>query len=1196
MGFRLNKPGCVLAVLAVAAVTLGSALVGAQESILFSFNGSNGANPNSGLIADAKGNFYGTTVAGGVFGLYGTVYELSPASGGGWTYSLLYEFGNVSGDGNQPLGGLIFDAAGNLYGTTSTGGSANGGTVYELSPTGSGTWTEKVLYSLGSAVGDGVTPKRGSLVMDSKGNLYGTAYVGGAHNVGAVFELSPGSGGTWTEKVLYSFGASNVDGSGPKGGVILDAAGNLYGTTYGGGGVNGQGTVYELSPGTGGTWTETVIHSFNDANLVDGANPYAGVILDAQGNLYGTTYSGGGFALGAVYELSPTASGVWTEQILHSFTGGLTNGDGDYPVGGLTFDAAGNLYGTTSAGGIPNVGTVFEVSRIAGVWQERVVYTFANVQSDGSGPYDAPIFDAAGNLYGTTSAGGSNSFGLDGTIFEIAGVVTAAPQFSPPGGAYSTAQTVSLSDATAGAAMYYSINGSLVSTKYTAPIKVSASEIITAIAVTNTLPASQSAMAAYQIGTVAATPVFIPGAGTYTLPQSVMIIDAAPGATIHYTTNGSTPTTSSPVYTGPITVTTTTTIKAIAAAPGYTNSPVGTAKYTITPVVPPTEKLLYSFGATSTDGDIPLGNLIFDTAGNLYGTTEYGGANQITYAGKTTYAGTVFELSPATGGGWTEKVLYNFGATATDGAHPLANLVLDSKGNLYGTTYGGGQWGLGTAFELSPGSGGTWTETILHSFGGYLTDGEVPESGLVFDSKGNLYGTTEAGGAYDTTWGGASNGFGTVFELSPVTGGGWTETVLYSFNYLSGTDGYYPTTGVVFDSKGNLYGTTTSGGSGQDLEGGGTVYELVPAGGGGWTEKVLYSFGGGSTNGYRIDGGVILDAAGNIYGTAASGGNGFDLDGTLFELSPVGGGWTETVLHSFGAYETDGINPNAGLIFDAAGNLYGTTSGGGANGYGTVFQMTPVTGGGWTESVLHSFNLTATDGANPYASLILDASGNLYGTTAFGGANGPSTGTTTGGAVFEVETAGNKTATATVLASSLNPSTYGQSVTLTATVTASSGTPTGTVTFKNGTATLGTVTLSGGVAKYTTTKLTGGTHSLTAIYNGSATFLSSTSTAVSQVVKKATTTTAVVSSQNPSTVGQSVTFTATVTPEFSGTTATGSVTFYDGTVKLGSVTLSAGAAKYTTSTLTKGTHTIKGTYAGNGNFLTSSGAVSQTVN
>lgn len=1194
----------IITLFAVALFALGisTKMAVAQESVIYSFvyGTSDGLDPYGGLVSDGAGNLYGTTDQGGSvgspFGADGTVFELSPATGGGWTEKVIYNFGSYSGDGINPLASMVFDAQGNLYGTTSAGGANNSsGTVFELSPGTGGVWTEKVLYSFGASGTDGVQPAYGTLAFDAKGNLYGTTHKGGANAVGIVWELVVGAGNTWTEKVLYNFGASTTDGASPTSGVILDAAGNLYGTTYSGG-ANGYGTVYEMVAGAGGTWTEKILHSFS-LNLIDGALPTGGVIFDPAGNLYGTTKYGGAFGngdgLGAVYELSQTAEGTWTEQILHSFTGGLTNGDGDYPIAGLTFDAAGNLYGTTSGGGVPAEGMVFELSRGAAGWTEQVLYAFSAAGSDGHVPYAGVIFDAGGNLYGTTTGGGSNSFGLYGAVFEIANVVTPAPQFSPPSGAYSAGQTVTISDTATKSTIYYTVNGGTSPIQYKAPVKVTSSETLTAYAISGTLPQSQAGVANYQIGSVAATPWFSPPAGTYTAAQSVTIHDAAPEATIYYTTNGTTPTTASPKYTGPISVKATETIEALAVASGYSDSAVGSAKYTITIVTPPTEKLLYSLGATSSDSGVPLANLVLDGKGNLYGTTKYGGTNDITYSGNTTTAGTAFELSPATGGGWTEKVLYNFGATTSDGALPITGMIFDSKGNLYGTTLAGGSNGLGTVFELSPGTGGNWTEKVLYSFGASLSDGKSPEGGLIFDSNGNLYGTTNIGGASDSTFGG---GYGTVYEMSPGTGGTWTEQVIYNFSYLSQNDGYFPASSLVFDTNGNLYGTTADGGSAQDLQGGGTVFELSPTGGSGWAEKVLYNFGGGSPQGYTIDGGVVLDATGHLYGTAHSGGNGFGLDGTLFELSPgTGGTWTFQVLHSFGAYETDGINPQAGLVFDTTGNLYGTTYAGGANGYGTVFEMSPQTGGGWIESVVHSFNLSSTDGADPSASLILDASGNLYGTTAYGGAHSGSTSGTTGGTVFEIVSSNTTQSTTTTLVSSVNPSAYGQSVIFTAAVKAASGTPAGTVTFKNGTVTVATITLSAGVAKYTNKTFAVGTHSITAVYNGSASFATSTSSPVSQVVNKATTTTALVSSANPSVFGESVTFTATVAPEFSGVPA-GTVTFKNGTVILASVTLSAGVAKYTNTTLGVGTHTITAVYNGSTAFTTStSTAASQVV-
>jgi uncharacterized repeat protein (TIGR03803 family) len=210
-----------------------------------------------------------------------------------------------------------------------------------------------------------------------------------------VFELTPTAGGGWTEKVLYSFG-NGTDGAYPLAGLIFDAARNLYGTTSGGG-TYGDGTVFELTPAGGGGWTEKVLYSFG--NGTDGSDPWAGLIFDAVGNLYGTTYGGGTYNYGTVFELTPTAGGGWTEKVLHNFNYNGT--DGDYPYAGLIFDAARNLYGTTLGGGTYNSGTVFRVNAVGGRVRVQVLHSFGNGTA-GWEPYAGLIFDAVGNLYGTT--------------------------------------------------------------------------------------------------------------------------------------------------------------------------------------------------------------------------------------------------------------------------------------------------------------------------------------------------------------------------------------------------------------------------------------------------------------------------------------------------------------------------------------------------------------------------------------------------------------------------------------------------------------------------------------------------------------------------------------------------------------------------------------------------------------------------
>ena len=348
------------------------------------------------------------------------------------------------------------------------------------------------------------------------------------------------------------------------------------------------------------------------------------------------------------------------------------------------------------------------------------------------------------------------------------------------------------------------------------------------------------------------------------------------------------------------------------------------------------------------------------------------------YGGEYGY-GTVFELKWEDNGEWTEKVLHSFNFNGKDGAYPYAGLIFDAKGNLYGTTYAGGTNGFGAVFELRF-TKGSWTEQVLHSFNPGGGDGAVPEAGLIFDPKGNLYGTTLQGGTY---------GDGTVFELIWGSDGEWTEKVLHSFNANS-RDAAFPEASLVFDCKGNLYGTTYGGGTYSD----GTVFQLRPGTNGTWTAKVLHSFNFNGEDGFLPEAALIFDEKGNLYGTTSDGGA--YNNGTAFELIPTNSGkWTEKVLHSFDHNTDGGSVLFAGLVFNAKRNLYGTTYVGGAYSFGTVFKLIPEKNGEWTEKVLHAFNPNGEDGLFSTAGIILDKSGNLYGVTNAGGSSG-------NGVVFEI--------------------------------------------------------------------------------------------------------------------------------------------------------------------------------------------------
>jgi uncharacterized repeat protein (TIGR03803 family) len=325
-----------------------------------------------------------------------------------------------------------------------------------------------------------------------------------------------------------------------------------------------------------------------------------------------------------------------------------------------------------------------------------------------------------------------------------------------------------------------------------------------------------------------------------------------------------------------------------------------------------------------------------------------------------------WELAPRASAASKLESLYKF-EDYLNGDNPVAGLTYDAAGNLYGTTKFGG--GAGDVFELTPNSDGSWTESVIHTLSGL--EGENPVAALTFDSAGNLYGTTEYGGP---------NRQGVVYELMPNGDGTWKYNVLYTFCSLSNCDdGSNPESNVIFDKNGNLYGTTSLG----DPSNGGVVYKLAPNGSGGWTENVIYSFTTGLDGGTPLAG-LIFDKAGNLYGTTVENGLGY---GTVFELSPnQDGGWTESTLYRFCRLENcrDGGQPFGALTLDAAGSLYGTTKDLGAYGYGNVFEVTPTTKGLWNEKVLHQFT-NGNDGADPYAGVTFDSAGSLYGTTYSGG-------------------------------------------------------------------------------------------------------------------------------------------------------------------------------------------------------------------
>jgi uncharacterized repeat protein (TIGR03803 family) len=383
------------------------------------------------------------------------------------------------------------------------------------------------------------------------------------------------------------------------------------------------------------------------------------------------------------------------------------------------------------------------------------------------------------------------------------------------------------------------------------------------------------------------------------------------------------------------------------------------------------EKMIHSFTLSTSDGNQPIGALVADNAGNLYGTASLGGSSPNCHSWG---CGIVFELSPRGGSGWVETIIHNFQGGPNDGALP-DSLVFDKSDNLYGTS-------PLLVFELSPPAapGDAWTETVLFQFPADGSLGSLATGKLVFDGVGNLYGTTYEGGEIGTN-------AGTVFQLKPpaVSGAGWTHRILHNFGGFQG-DGTNPNRGALAFRKGVLYGTTEWGGA----DDAGTVFRLVQKNGV-WREEILYNFKGSPDGGQPL-GDLIFDDAGSLYGTTFFGGTDACIRGcgTIYKIFPPdapGNPWLERVLYRFHS-NGDGNHPWAGLIHDKAGNLYGTASGGNFGGpSGVVFRLKPptVSGGAWTETPLYHFAGQPDDGSYPMAEPLL-LNGALYGTTEVGGA------------------------------------------------------------------------------------------------------------------------------------------------------------------------------------------------------------------
>ncbi len=698
--------------------------------------------------------------------------------------------------GSGPIG-LLRSASGTMFGTAYEGGAHGWGVVYELTAAAK----QKVLYNFTGGA-DGGLPYS-PVTRDSGGNLYGTTYSGGASGKGVVYKVTLSG----EESVLYSF-TGGADGANPIAGVILDPEDNLYGTTWLGG--TGFGVVFKLTP----SGQETVLYSFT--GFSDGGVPAGGVVRDRSGNLYGAT-SFYGSGSGVVYKIK--ASGAFS--VIYTFTGGQ---DGGFPSMGLIRDSADNLYGATQQGGADNFGVVFKLTPSG---QETVLNSFTG-GFGGSYP-DSLVEDSSGNFWGTTGQGGANNVGV---IFEIPAVGITQVLYSLNGGP--------AGPGTPGGALALDSEGNLYGTTVSGGTG-------------NQGVVYKFVPTAGQVDTV----YNFPSRGDGAFPEYGNLVRDAAGNL--YGTTGSGGTSGWGVI--------------------YKLHANGA------------ESILHSFTGGE-DGGEPQSGLIRDSSGNLYGTTSYGAGN----------FGTVFKLSAA--GEFT--TLHSFSGR-TDGGNPQGYLALDTEGNLYGSTIYDGADGQGVIFEIN-----NFDQfSVLYTFTGGA-DGGLPFAGVTVDAAGNLYGTTIAGGEY---------GWGVVFKLIP----GGPETVLYNFplNYqigspwsnvvldaqgnlygttdgagnlndygavysltqsgaftalhmfAGGQDGCNPISGVTRDSSGNLYGATQSCGS----LGHGVVYEVNPGG----AETILHTFSGGA-DGLSPVSGITLDIEGNVYGTTTRGGD--ENAGVVYKVAP----------------------------------------------------------------------------------------------------------------------------------------------------------------------------------------------------------------------------------------------------------------------------------------------------------------------
>lgn len=957
-----------------------------------------GTSPQAGLVSDSAGNLWGVASSGGAYN-WGTVYKVDPNTG---VITTVVDFAGTTTGGNRggtPVTELVSDGAGNFWGTTSNGGASQVGTVFKVNAS-TGAITTVVDFTVATTGSSRGNHPAGALVSDGAGNFWGTTGNGGAHFNGTVFEIDISTGAITTVLDFARTTTGDNRGGNPFAGLVSDGAGSFWGTTYSGG-ASSSGTIFKVNASTG-VITTVVDFTGGTTGNGRGGNPFARLASDGSGNLWGTTCASGAAGNGTVFKVNISTGAITT---VVDFTGGTTgNGRGGTPIAPLVSDGSGNLWGTTNRSGANGGGTVFEVNASTGA-----ITTVFDLDS-GALPRGSLLATTAG-LYGTTYGAGT---GGAGSIF----LVGSDPQFAAPSvsGITSSGATVSGSANPEGIATSVYVeygadtsygtqtsSTSLGNGTSSVPFSIGLSGLYSGttyhyrlVFVTpygNFYSADQTFASSLSTPSPVYIPVYNfqnPGLGNF---SAEMVSDGAgnlwgttsSGGGSGYGTvfkiNVSTAeiTTVVNFFTGDFTSSNRGQSPLSAVVSDGAGSFWGTTGSGGTSYAGTVFKVDASTGvittvvdfANSTTGDnrgnFPVAGLVSDGAGNLWGTTETGGANS---------AGTVFEVNVGTGAIVTVVDFANTTTGNNRGGAPVAALVSDGVGNLWGTTQSGGANSQGTVFKVNVSTGAITTVVDFANTPTGVNRGGTPVAALVSDGAGNLWGTTQTGGL---------SNYGTVFEVNVSTG--VVSTVVdfvNSSNTLIANRGAYPSAALVSDGAGNLWGTTSQGGG----HAFGTVFAVNASTGAiGTVVDFAGTETGNNRGGYPNDA-LVSDGAGNLWGMTNYGGR--LLQGTIFKVNTTTG--LITTVANMG---TNPITP-AGLASDGAGNLWGTTSYGGASGGGTVFKLD---GSGNMTTLVNFDPLSSGNnrGAYPAAALASDGAGtggaavNLWGTTSEWGANGTGT-------------------------------------------------------------------------------------------------------------------------------------------------------------------------------------------------------------